>query len=70
MLYKVMSDDKIHAVGRNIAEKATKIGYEIPMTRYFYKYQPPEPAEDIAARITSLETDIANTLKSLFHKED
>lgn len=53
-----------------VNESATKIGYEIPMTRYFYKYQPPEPAEDIAARITSLETDMANTLTSLFHKED
>ena len=24
----------------------TKIGYEIPMTRYFYEYQAPEPVED------------------------
>ena len=49
-----------------VDENATKIGYEIPMTRYFYKYQPPEPAEDIAARISALETGIATSLKKLF----
>lgn len=52
-----------------IDKAKTKVGYEIPMTRHFYKYQAPEPAEDIAARITALETDIADTLKNLFHSE-
>ena len=46
-----------------------KIGYEIPMTRYFYKYQAPEPVEDIVARITALEQDISASLQELFHKE-
>lgn len=41
-----------------IDEKKTKVGYEIPMTRYFYEYQPPEPVEDIMARITVLEQEI------------
>lgn len=50
--------------------KKTKIGYEIPMTRYFYEYQPPEPVEDIMARITKLESDISASLQALFHKED
>ena len=49
--------------------KKTKIGYEIPMTRYFYEYTPPEPVEDIMARITELEKDIAASLQALFHKE-
>ena len=31
-----------------IDEKKTKKGYEIPMTRYFYEYQAPEPVEEIA----------------------
>ena len=35
-----------------IDHKKTKVGYEIPMTRYFYKYEAPEPVEDIMARIT------------------
>lgn len=52
-----------------IDEKKTKIGYEIPMTRYFYEYQPPEPVEDIMARITEQEKDISASLQALFHKE-
>ena len=52
-----------------IDEKKTKIGYEIPMTRYFYEYQAPEPVEDIMARITELEKDISASLQALFHKE-
>ena len=52
-----------------IDHKKTKVGYEIPMTRYFYRYQPPEPVEDIVARITALEADIAAGLKALFHEE-
>ena len=52
-----------------IDEKKTKVGYEIPMTRYFYEYQAPEPVEDIMARITRLEADISASLQALFHKE-
>lgn len=47
----------------------TKVGYEIPMTRYFYEYQAPEAVEDIIARITALEQDISAGLAELFHKE-
>ncbi|MBR5760017.1 MAG: SAM-dependent DNA methyltransferase [Thermoguttaceae bacterium] len=52
-----------------IDQKKTKVGYEIPMTRYFYEYQPPEPVEEIEARIRKLEADIAANLETLFHKE-
>ena len=52
-----------------IDKTKTKIGYEIPMTRYFYEYQPPEPIEDIMERITMLEADISDSLQALFHKE-
>ena len=52
-----------------IDKKKTKVGYEIPMTRYFYKYQPPEPVEDIVGRVAALEADIAASLKALFHEE-
>lgn len=48
-----------------IDESKTKIGYEIPMTRYFYKYVPPEKSEDILARITALEKDISNSLQNI-----
>lgn len=53
-----------------IDHSKTKVGYEIPMTRYFYKYQAPEAVEDIVARITALEQDISAGLAELFHKED
>ena len=52
-----------------IDEKKTKVGYEISMTRYFYEYQPPEPVENILARVTALETDISASLQALFRKE-
>ena len=51
-----------------IDHSKTKVGYEIPMTRYFYEYQPPEAVEDIVARITALEQDISAGLAELFHK--
>lgn len=52
-----------------IDHSKTKVGYEIPMTHYFYEYQAPEAVEDIVARITALEQDISAGLAELFHKE-
>lgn len=52
-----------------IDHSKTKVGYEIPMTRYFYEYQAPEAVEDIVARITALEQNISAGLAELFHKE-
>ncbi len=51
-----------------IDHSKTKVGYEIPMTRYFYEYQAPEAVEDIVTRITALEQDISAGLAELFHK--
>ena len=53
-----------------IDHSKTKVGYEIPMTRYFYEYQAPEAVEDIVARITALEQDISAGLAELFHKNN
>ena len=50
-----------------IDRNKTKVGYEIPFTRYFYEYKAPEPVEDIVSRIRGLEADIAKSLESLFH---
>lgn len=47
----------------------TKIGYEIPFTRYFYKYEAPEKSEDIAARIAVREKNIMDSLNKLFGEE-
>lgn len=52
-----------------IDTKKTKVGYEIPMTRYFYEYQSPEPVEEIAARLHELELDIQSSLDALFGGE-
>ena len=52
-----------------IDKKKTKVGYEIPMTRYFYEYQAPEKVEDIVARIHVLEVDISTSLERLFAEE-
>ena len=49
-----------------IDTKKTKIGYEIPMTRYFYEYQAPEKVEDIMARLSGIEAEIQQSLAALF----
>jgi type I restriction enzyme M protein len=40
----------------------TKIGYEINFNRYFYKYQPPRPLEEIEADLKKIEKEIADML--------
>ena len=40
----------------------TKIGYEIPVARHFYRYEPPRPLEQIDAEIKALEADIQELL--------
>lgn len=49
-----------------IDKTKTKVGYEIPMTRYFYKYQAPEKVKDIEKRLNKIESDITKSLKELF----
>ena len=51
-----------------IDKSKTKVGYEIPMTRYFYEYKKPESSDEILSRIIGLEDEIAASLKSLFGK--
>jgi type I restriction enzyme M protein len=36
----------------------SKIGYEIPLTRHFYRYTPPRPLAEVDAEIRQLETEI------------
>lgn len=52
-----------------IDKNKTKVGYEIPFTRYFYKYVTPEKSDDIANRISRLENEIMNSLNLLFAKD-
>jgi type I restriction enzyme M protein len=40
----------------------TKLGYEVPLTRHFYKYVPPRPLAEIDAEIKALEAEIQRLL--------
>jgi type I restriction enzyme M protein len=51
------TDDSDREVGR--------VGYEINFNRYFYKYVPPRPLEDIDAELKTLEAEIAGLLKEV-----
>ncbi|WP_040285757.1 type I restriction-modification system subunit M [Sporosarcina koreensis] len=46
-----------------------RVGYEIPFTRLFYKYTPPEPSEMIAERIKKLEESIVANFQALSGKD-
>lgn len=48
-----------------IDEKKTKIGYEIPFTREFYKYVAPRKSEDIFAHLKELETQEADLMAKI-----
>ena len=43
----------------------TKVGYEIPLTRHFYKYVPPRPLAEIDAEIKQLEAEIQELLREV-----
>jgi type I restriction enzyme M protein len=42
-----------------------KVGYEIPLTRHFYRYVPPRPLEEIETEIADLEKDIVRMLREV-----
>jgi len=48
-----------------IDESKTKIGYEIPFTRHFYKYVPPRPLDEIEADIKEIEKDIVRMINEV-----
>ena len=43
----------------------TKVGYEIPLNRHFYRYEPPRPLEVIETDIRKLEGEILAMLKEV-----
>ena len=49
-----------------IDTKKSKVGYEIPFTRYFYKYEAPRPSAEIMAEIMDLETELSGSLEEVF----
>ncbi len=58
-----------YAPGAWIDEKKTKIGYEIPFTRFFYKYIPPRKSTEIFKEIKELEDKELQLMKELFGNE-
>ena len=49
-----------------IDESKTKIGYEIPFTRYFYEYTPPVPSEEIKREILQIESELKGSIERIF----
>jgi type I restriction enzyme M protein len=45
--------------------KTGKVGYEINFNRYFYKYVPPRPLEEIEADLKKVEAEIAELMKDV-----
>ena len=48
-----------------VDEKKTKIGYEIPFTRHFYRYEPPRPLEEIDADLREVTKEILALLNEV-----
>ena len=43
----------------------TKVGYEVPLTRHFYRYVPPRPLREIDDEIKALEAEIQELLREV-----
>jgi type I restriction enzyme M protein len=54
----------------SVDESKTKVGYEINFNRYFYKYVPPRPLEEIEADIRTLEKEIVRMLAGITGSHD
>jgi type I restriction enzyme M protein len=48
-----------------IDHKKTKVGYEIPLNRHFYVYEPPRALDKIESDIEKVENEILEMLKEL-----
>ncbi len=48
-----------------VDESKTKVGYEIPLNRHFYVYEPPRPLEEIESDLQALEQEIAGLLSDV-----
>jgi type I restriction enzyme M protein len=48
-----------------IDHEKTKVGYEIPFNRHFYKYVPPRPLEEIDRDLKAISAEILNLLREV-----
>ena len=51
-----------HAPDAWVDHSKTKVGYEVPFTRVFYRYEPPRALEDIDEDIKTVEAEIIGLL--------
>ncbi|RRD94202.1 SAM-dependent DNA methyltransferase [Clostridiales bacterium COT073_COT-073] len=51
-----------------IDDKKSKVGYEIPFTRYFYEYVAPRSSAEIMAEIMELELELSGSLEEVFNQ--
>lgn len=49
-------------------EKKARVGYEIPFTRYFYKYEAPRPSAEIKQEILAIEVELDGALAEVFRE--
>jgi type I restriction enzyme M protein len=69
--YRTAIDDYMHnEVMPHVADawvdyEKTKIGYEIPVTRHFYRYAPPRPLQVIDAEIREIQAQIQGLLSEV-----
>lgn len=56
---------KPHVPDAWVDESKTRVGYEIPFTRYFFKFEHPKPINLIDAEILKLDAEIAVLLKEV-----
>jgi type I restriction enzyme M protein len=69
--YRTAVDDYVESEVRPYVPDAwvdhakTRIGYEVPFTRHFYRYVPPRPLEEIDAEIKALEVEIQELLREV-----
>ena len=52
-----------------VDESKTKVGYEINFNRYFYKYQPPRPLDEIEGDLKKIEAEISEMLAEVTEDE-
>ena len=51
-----------HAPDAWLDHSKTRVGYEVPLNRQFYVYEPPRPLETIEANLRTLESEIADLM--------
>ncbi len=49
-----------------IDKSKSRVGYEIPFTRYFYKYEAPKPSAEIMKEILEIEAELSGALAEVF----